>query len=66
MDPYRRVAPTKDEPRSREELVIAFATLALGLLGVAIGLVFGRPTEAGLGVAITVLGAYAARALIRR
>ncbi len=73
MDPYRRITARSSTssaddvaPLPREEIVITLAILALGVLGIVIGLACDRPTEAGLGVAVTIFGAYTARALFRR
>lgn len=67
MGPYRSApkrAEEDREPRS-EEIVIAVAMLVLGLAGIALGLLAGRATEAGLGVAMAIFGAFAARAVRR-
>ncbi len=70
MNPYREteLPQTSDDGARRplDELVLPIAILALGLVGLVVGLVCGRATEAGLGVAATLFGAYATRALVRR
>jgi len=59
MHPYRDGETREEQSGSAGDLLIAIAILLVGGLLLAIGLVSGRATEAGLGVAALLFGVYA-------
>ncbi|HEY8080399.1 MAG TPA: hypothetical protein VIF62_39990 [Labilithrix sp.] len=64
MHPYREREGDDEASRGGEspatgELAIAIAVLLVGALLLAIGLIYGHATEAGLGAAALLFGVYA-------